>query len=768
VGTNLLSDGRFFCGAGILTERAQHLSLAVILVVFALASIIYSVVIPPFEASDELWHYPMVQYIAENWRLPVQDPNDVGPWRQEGSQAPLYYIIGALTTFWVDTSDMPDVRHLNPHVNNGVATADGNINLIVHNPDLERFPWRGTVLAVHIVRLVSVCMSTLAVFLTWLMVQEVFPGQPVLALGAAAAQAFTPMYIFVSGAVNNDNLLVLLSTLALLMLLRLVRLDDLYDAPPARRYVMLGIVLGLATLTKSNSAALALLTGLVVGIRARRKRSWREFFIGGVSTAVPMLLVSGWWFVRNLTLYGDLTGLNVFIEILGQRDVPAGVAQLWRERFSFAAGYWGNFGGLNVPMASWVYTVLNGLLFLSALGLLVLLGRWLVRTRSRLSMASWPLVICALWGALTLGLWATWATTTWSSQGRLIFAALPVWSLLIVFGLTGWQPPLWRCWTSAAYALFLAALTLTAPFVWIRPAYALPEPLESEDVAAIPDKLQAEFGGVLRLLGYDIEADQVQPGDQIGVTLYWEAIAPTDQDHTIFVHLLGEGDLLVAQRDTFPGLGKVSTTWLAPGSRWRDRYVLIVPESAYTPDDAVIEVGVYNTLDQIRLPVTIAGMDAGDQVRFGEVAIRSHPGNLPNPVAVNFGNQMELIGYDMDDRVVRPGDSLTLTLYWRAVREMHSNYTVSAQFVDPEQRKAAQSDSQPQGGGAPTSTWDEVQIVEDVRVLEVFPDAAHGVYDVRLAVYLLEDEIFDHLSVTPDSGQMQVDHALLTRVRVVE
>ncbi len=140
MGTDCFADDRFLCGADILTERAQRFSLAVILVVFALVSIVYSVVIPPFEASDELWHYPMVQYIAENWRLPVQDPNNVGPWRQEGSQAPLYYIIGALTTFWVDTSDMPDVRHLNPHVNNGVATADGNINLIVHNPDLGASP----------------------------------------------------------------------------------------------------------------------------------------------------------------------------------------------------------------------------------------------------------------------------------------------------------------------------------------------------------------------------------------------------------------------------------------------------------------------------------------------------------------------------------------------------------------------------------------------------------------------------------------------------
>ena len=57
----------------------------------------------------------MVKYIADNWALPVQDPENIGPWRQEGSQPPLYYFIGAVATFWIDTSDMDVVRHENPH-----------------------------------------------------------------------------------------------------------------------------------------------------------------------------------------------------------------------------------------------------------------------------------------------------------------------------------------------------------------------------------------------------------------------------------------------------------------------------------------------------------------------------------------------------------------------------------------------------------------------------------------------------------------------------
>jgi hypothetical protein len=232
--------------------------------------------------------------------------------------------------------------------------------------------------------------------------------------------------------------------------------------------------------------------------------------------------------------------------------------------------------------------------------------------------------------------------------------------------------------------------------------------------------------------------------------------------------LLGEGDLVVAHRDTFPGLGKISTTWLVPGTRWADRYVLQVSESAYTPDTAVIEVGLYDASSGPRLPVIIGGENAGDHVRFGEVAIRTDAADVPNPVSVNFGNRMELVGYDLSRRVVRPGESITLLLYWKAMQEMESNYTISAQFIDSEQRKAAQVDAWPQAGDAPTSIWTLDQTVSDTRELEIFNDALPGVYDVRLAVYLTDDSGYEHLAVIPQDGSMPANYVLLTRVRVVE
>jgi len=747
----------------------QTNGIRLILVLFTILSATYSVVVPPFEASDEKWHYPMVKYIADNWALPVQEPGVETPWRQEGSQPPLYYFIAALATCWIDTSYMDAVRRLNLYVDAG-ATPDGNVNLVVHNPERESFPWRGTVLAIHLIRFLSVLMGTAAVYLTYLIAREVLPDRPALALGAAAIHAFTPMYVFISGSVNNDNLVVPLCSLALLMLIKLAS-GDFAGGKLVIGYLSLGFVLGLAALTKTSALPLTVLTALVVGVRAVRNRSWSEFFLGGLATLAPFLAIAGWWFLRNLQLYGDLFGLDVFIEILGQRDVPADLAQLWRERYSFLAGYWGNFGGLNVPMPAWTYTALNTIAVMAALGLIMHYALRITSSVSRFTFhvsrftfhvsRNLPFAICLLWVLGVVVAWSRWASVTWSSQGRLVFSAIQTWSLLLTLGIAAWFPRRLDIghWL---LAVFLLILTVLAPWLWIQPAYAPPEPLTAAQVAAIPNSLETDFDGTMRLLGYDLETESVEPGGQVAVTLYWEALAPTERDYAVFVHLLGEHELLVAQRDTLPGLGLLSTTWLDPGHAWADRYVVPVPETAYAPDVAQVEVGLYDVASGVRLPAS----SGGDNARFGRIELRARPGEVPNPISINFGERMELAGYDLDRRIVRPGEPVELALYWRGRREMDVNYTISTQLIDPAQRKAAQLDGCPLDGAAPTTIWEPGEVVVDTRRLLIFPDAPPGAYDLRVAVYLLEEGEIVHLPVISQKGEMLSSHILLTRVRI--
>ena len=334
------------------TPPHEKYFLMIITVGYLVLATLYSIITPIFEASDELWHYPMVKVIADTGQLPVQDPANVGPWRQEGSQPPLYYILAALLTAGIDTSDMEIVRRPNPHADIGLVLPDGNLNMMTHRSE----PWRGTVLAVHVIRLFSVLLGLGTILTTYLLAREIFLDSPAVRLGATALVAFLPMFLFISGSVNNDNLSNLLGGLLLLLIVRLLRQDG---SPHWRSYILIGIVAGAGLLSKLNIGFMIPLVALALLIVSIRRRDWKPLVLGGLISGGLTILIAGWWYLRNQQLYGDPTGLETFLSIVGRRAVPANLAQLWAERHSFTQAYWGFFGGVNVPLPQVIYLLFN-------------------------------------------------------------------------------------------------------------------------------------------------------------------------------------------------------------------------------------------------------------------------------------------------------------------------------------------------------------------------------------------------------------------------
>jgi hypothetical protein len=70
---------------------------------------------------------------------------------------------------------------------------------------------------------------------------------------------------------------------------------------------------------------------------------------------------------------------------------------------------------------------------------------------------------------------------------------------------------------------------------------------------------------------------ELQPGQSMRVTLYWEALAPPDAERTVSVRIAGAGGALLAQRDSLPGGGSKPTSWWQTGWRFRDVYYLTLP-----------------------------------------------------------------------------------------------------------------------------------------------------------------------------------------------
>ncbi|NKQ36574.1 MAG: hypothetical protein HF973_13280 [Chloroflexi bacterium] len=779
--------------------------IALILALFILLGAIYAVTTPVFEASDELWHYPMVRHLADGNPLPVQvfDPALAGPWNQEASQPPLYYYLGAALTFWLDTSDMEAIRWLNPHVDNGIITADGNNNLAVHNPVWN--PLQGTLLAVRIVRLFSVLLGAATVYLTYRIGREAVPDRLEIGLGAAAVNAFMPMFIFISGAVNNDNLAIPLASLALLLLIRMIGKRysvtgdqcSVFSVQCVGRWVLIGVVVGLALLTKEGTFALLPLVGGTAVLsqwqayRAKTEggdlawRQWlavlgRGILIFGL-TMIPALLIAGWWYVRNLNLYGDLLGWSAFIAVLGQRAHPASLIQLWSERRGFMMAYWGLFGGVNIPMPAWIYTILNGVLVIAVLGFVVfVIGRlrdWRleIRDQSPISNLQSPtsnlqslisnlflfveryfaLVVCFLFASAVVYGLIKWATTTWSSQGRLVFTALSALCVLLVVGLVGWLPPRPSRWIVGALAGFLFVVAAAAPFLWIQPAYATGRYTE----IANPTDTAVTFGNKMQLTGYELAQKEAQPGDEIDLWLAWEVLQPMARDWSVFVHLtdpvLG---VPIAQRDMYPDQGLRPTSLLRPGERIVNFYRLSVPDTAVAPADLALNVGLYDyeTGERLALP------DGRDLVMLDVVRLTAVPGQTPNPVSVNFEKGVELVGYELEPRRAAAGDTLDLTLYWQLNQPLPEDYTFFAQVVDEDTTRWASQDLP-----VPTATWETGQVIPVPMTLILSEETPPGVYPIIIGLYTrTEDGSFARLQRITDDGRPTDDFLQLTLVRV--
>ncbi|MEE9491485.1 MAG: hypothetical protein V3V80_04195, partial [Dehalococcoidia bacterium] len=177
----------------------QRLAILILVVHLALG-VLYSVAVPIWEAHDEWGHYAFVRYLATERAFPPPGTKLVERY-DESVQPPLYYILGALATFWINTDDGLELT-TNPYATTGDGT--GGVNFAVHRWGAESFPYRGTVLGIHVTRLVSVLLSTLVVWSTYLIGRSLFPAREELALGAMAINAFWPQFLFIGSVVNND------------------------------------------------------------------------------------------------------------------------------------------------------------------------------------------------------------------------------------------------------------------------------------------------------------------------------------------------------------------------------------------------------------------------------------------------------------------------------------------------------------------------------------------------------------------------------------
>ncbi|HLG51147.1 MAG TPA: glycosyltransferase family 39 protein [Chloroflexota bacterium] len=137
---------------------------------------------------------------------------------------------------------------------------------------------------------------------------------------------------------------------------------------------------------------------------------------------------------------------------------------------------------------------------------------------------------------------------------------------------------------------------------------------------SLPHPLQARFGDVIALDGYDISATDAHPGDRLVITLAWKSLRPTTTSYHVFVHLLDRQNRIRAQWDGVPRDWSYPTTAWMPGEYILDHYSLTLPETL-SSGVLIPEIGLYDARSGQRLPVTTTEGQPDDRLLLPAIRI---------------------------------------------------------------------------------------------------------------------------------------------------
>ncbi len=707
------------------SRRKADLPLVILLGVFVVLSLIYDWATPPLEASDELWHFGMINTIADTGQLPVQHPGVKTAYEQEGSQPPLYYLVAAFLVKGIDRSDFDTVRQPNPHAVAGVPGNVGNKNLVLHDavhPPLER-----TFLAIYIIRLFSIFLGCVTVVSIYQAARQLDIGSPILPVLAASLTAFNPMFLFITGSVNNDNLVTALNSLIIWQMIVLIHRSKF----SMRHSLLIAMLVALASLSKLSGLVLmpfVLLGGGWVFLRhpiyevlkrqpISKKLDWRGFITFVLAVGMVWLVVAGWWYLRNIILYGELFGTSTMVAVAGPRIGGFGLQTLIDEFQGFRFAYWALFGAVNIMTYRWFYDVVDIASILMIIGLTTALFVWL-KTRSQARRSNSETYDWVDSGVIMIGLAliivagsvsvAVWTAQTYASQGRLLFPFNAAISILgatgiIYFGCYRIRPLISRFlkWpvTKAGYYFLPIAFGVFAtivPFGSIAPQYVPPPILEK-----VPDSAQSVYGrfGDVALVGYEVADQRYFPGDTIPITVYWQVIKPSTNDYSLYLHATRDDGTDIGKVDSYPGAGRQRTSTWKAGAIYADSYAITLDKSSEAVSRLRVQVGWWNYADKTLVNAVDQNDRALDSVMLdmGGFAPRNTMEQIEGLTSIEpnvFGNAIRLIGYKLEGN--------RLSLLWKSVAPLSANDTVFVQALDANNQVVGQGDAPPT---LPTRYW---------------------------------------------------------------
>lgn len=517
--------------------------------------------IPLWERYDELNHYRYAWFIAHEGRLPTKAdmPSDLPlGWEffVQYEQPPLYYLMITPVVSLFDRGDSPD-----PYPNARPECPISFTHYFIHT-EAESFPWEGMTLAAWLARLITILLGVAAVGMVWLIVRQLWPNEPWLALGAAGIFAFAPTTIEMTLWLNNDSPLLFFGALTLYWMLRARQ-----NPTNPRLWLFALLSATLCAITKLNGAVMLLLVGLLFMWQMLKSR---------LSPRQIMLLISlsllGFWL--SFVAFNMWRCDQLLCRVHRTENHITSPSVLWHTLTrDFYADAFEQFS--RTALIPWLLHEYSPAPLMVGAAILIygigLLGAGLY---GRAESAKRPLLGVLLLiplGAFTLAILRVWWLQTPYMPFRYVAVSMPALAILIALGwfylLRRFNPAL-----ILIPVLGLALLSALTPILNYRPIQTPPPRYSALPSEAIPIE-DYHFESGITLLAYEALAPT-----ELGYPfiLYWGTEQPIDKP--MFTYLMGlDAD---NQAINYCGLTTGSPLWST--LEWQPGE--IVPQTFVLPD----------------------------------------------------------------------------------------------------------------------------------------------------------------------------------------
>ncbi|MDO8691203.1 MAG: glycosyltransferase family 39 protein, partial [Dehalococcoidia bacterium] len=275
--------------------------------------------------------------------------------------------------------------------------------------------------------------------------------------------------------------------------------------------------------------------------------------------------------------------------------------------------------------------------------------------------------------------------------------------------------------------------------------------------AGIQRPLAVSFENGLSAVGYSLNSDRVAAGQTLNVTLYMKANAKLDQDYKVSLFLSDSRGYRWAQNDKSP-TGYSMSRWRV-GELVETRLPLTVPLG--------IPPGEYSLGAVIYSPTSLQPITVFDsrQTPMGTTlplsVIRVGKGTLPYPLTSLGSSQridrdlapgIRLLSYELDAGEVGQGGNINLSLYWQALSQPRSDYSVQIRLMDNSGNSVQEFSEAPNHGLYPTRQWSAGEIVRDIHTLQIGGATAPG-------------KVTIDISLNPDGSQAAEIGSLVVKER---